>query len=73
MAYPDSAQVILNSGCVCSHGCDSCDRLAEAWEAMREALQWLVKVPMPNVQPFLPQMRQAARAALALADKVGRP
>ena len=30
----------LNSGCVCNEGCESCDALAEAFEAMREALEF---------------------------------
>lgn len=33
-----TAQARLNSGCVCAGGCESCDRLAEAFEAMQAAL-----------------------------------
>lgn len=39
-----SNQETLGSGCICEHGCDSCDRLAEAFNAMRDAL---ITVPRP--------------------------
>lgn len=63
---PRSNQETLGSGCVCETGCKSCDRLAEAWEAMTEALDYAA------VHSSSGQIRDKARAALALARKVSR-
>lgn len=68
-----SNQEALGSGCVCSHGCKSCDRLAEAFEAMREAL----KICLPHVHQMAwnklgEEAESQARAALKLADEVRR-
>lgn len=52
-------QETLGNGCVCDSGCESCDALADAFEAMREALAYL-------------RMCYNARAALDLSDKVIR-
>lgn len=77
----DGNQARLGSGCVCDSGCDSCDRLAEAFEAVREAL---VHVQLAysmarqtqahdiTLDAFFLVPNYEARAALALADKVTR-
>ena len=65
-----SNQLILSNGCVCSHGCPGCDRLAEAWTAMREALR---RVYSSTAYDRMSDERQAeVDAALSLAQKVSR-
>jgi len=56
-------QETLGNGCICDSGCEQCDALAEAFEAMRRALD--------NFMHLEPEMREA-REALQLADKVSR-
>ena len=66
-----SNQARLGNGCVCAEGCESCDALAEAFEAMREALHPFVELNRQTVSNAQHNaMYQAARAALKLADKV---
>jgi hypothetical protein len=57
-------QETLGNGCLCDSGCESCNRLAEAFEAMREALRATVD--------RWPQSAAEARAALRLAEEVMR-
>lgn len=73
---PTGNQARLNSGCICDSGCESCARLAEAFEALRDSLAWM-KDNAENIQrhPELYQHSlshhvQEARAALALAARV---
>lgn len=65
-------QARLNNGCVCPDGCDSCDRLAEAFEAMREALQHVTTLAAEAAMGTYRTSVQVkeARAALRLADRV---
>lgn len=70
------------NGCMCQSGdCDSCNRLAEAFEAMREALIRLISFfGNPLTTGDVSRLRftttidgvdvQRARQSLALADKV---
>jgi hypothetical protein len=70
-------QTTLGSGCVCPSGCDSCDRLAEAWSAMVEALTGVLAdaalsrnlMMQPHLQLAAAREEQA-RAALTLARRV---
>jgi hypothetical protein len=61
-------QATLGNGCVCASGCDSCDQLAEAFEAMREALRYALDAGQGAgiVKRHIDRMN----AALARADKV---
>ena len=68
-----SNQMRLGNGCVCDSGCDSCARLADAFEAMREALEH-VKAMAGDVyldgHPEWETMVFDAVASLSLARKV---
>ena len=61
-----SNQMRLGNGCVCDSGCDSCWRLAEAFEAMEAALRKVVD----DLSTVPCRAINEARAALALARKV---
>lgn len=66
-------QTVLGNGCVCTHGCEACDALAEAFEAMREALRNVISDLGRTGEAYdggEPHCVHRARAALALADKV---
>lgn len=75
-------QETLGNGCVCDSGCEACDRLAEAFEAMRDSLSWLTGIADGSIvltrMPWRAKdygSKQAianAREALRLADKVTR-
>ena len=72
-------QATLGSGCVCDSGCEACDRLAGAFEAMREALALSTSMMAESfvtlgLAPFgAPEVAIIRnRAALALADKLSR-
>lgn len=59
------------NGCMCQDGsCESCNRVVEAFEAMREALRAATterpKTDLPTALAVVDQ----CRAALALADEV---
>jgi len=68
-------QETLGNGCVCDTGCESCGRLAEAFEAMREAVEH-VKAMAGDVyldgHPEWGTIVSDATVALHLADKVTR-
>ena len=67
-------QARLNSGCVCAEGCESCDALAEAFVAMREALRQAdnALIILDHHASDIESAREVARAALALAEGVKR-
>ena len=56
----------LGSGCVCDSGCENCTRLAEAFVAMRDALQLMYI----HFQDTDAPLGIAARTALQLAGRV---
>lgn len=64
----DGNQTRLGNGCVCDSGCESCDALAEAWEAMREALKHMQQVGMSIRAESV--IWHDIDHAVALADKV---
>jgi len=73
-------QATLGNGCVCDSGCPRCDALAEAFEAMREALMLNIEAGARlqvgerngGAMGDMSLATDKARAALALADKVTR-
>lgn len=68
-----SNQETLGNGCVCETGCDSCDRLAEAWEAMLWALRRCAESALIDAERQAPDVHKEIRAALRLAEKVRQP
>lgn len=63
---PAGNQSRLNNGCVCDSGCESCDRLAEAFTEMHQTLAYLHS-------KLTPHLVQRIYTVLALADKVTKP
>lgn len=74
-----SNQQALNNGCICEDGCAQCNRLADAYVAMREALLLftseipLVRGNATGLWAYSVNWEEKARAALALADSLSKP
>ena len=61
-------QETLGNGCLCDSGCEACDRLAEAFTALREAL--FTVAMLPEASRWTPPLGMKVRKALDKADEV---
>jgi len=68
-----AANLLDASGCLCGGGeCERCNLIADAFEAMREALQAATLPSSKALHTLYPDWFHVRCAALALADKVTR-
>lgn len=65
-----SNQETLGNGCVCEHGCEACDRLAEAFTRMQAALERARHSGLLQMAIEAPDIYDECSEALSLARKV---